>query len=132
MIATERETEAPARAALDRFLTWGPEAQAAAFAEWGTPPPVGHFLVGPALTAGSGRVFFLLWDSFDPPGSRFPYRALLQRRADGTWAIRTIQSQCASCFGTGLVDGESRLCDTCLAEGWGGVAGRETLVPVPV
>ena len=127
---TTTRTEAEAEDALRRFLTWDRERQEAAFTVWGTPPPLGEFVVGPALICGQGRVTFLLWDSVDPPESRFPYRAILVRRPEGTWAIRTIQSQCTACLGTGLVEADSELCDSCNAEGWGVASGRKRTVVV--
>ena len=123
------DIETEAAQALQRFLTWPEPARDAAFMVWGTPAPVGHFVVGPSLAHSRDRVTFLLWDSVDPPGARFPYRAMLTR-AEGTWAIRTIQSQCTACFGTGLVEADSECCGSCQAEGWGVSSGRKRPVVV--
>ena len=130
MIATSARVEVEAGEALARFFAWDEARQLAAFRVWGTPPPIGDFVLGPPLVHSPSRVTFLLWDSDDPPGSRFPYRAMLVRQDHRGWAIRTIQSQCASCFGAGVVDAESRLCDTCQAEGWGVASGRKRLVDI--
>ena len=119
-----------ARDALSQFLAWEDDRRAAAFAIWGTPAPVGRFVIGPPLVHSRERVTFLLWDSADPPEARFPYRAMLLRRRDGQWAIRSIQSQCTACFGTGLVEADSQLCDSCQAEGWGVSNGRKRPVVV--
>ncbi|MFN0146639.1 MAG: hypothetical protein ACKVT1_09020 [Dehalococcoidia bacterium] len=93
--------------------------------QW-TAPPLGHFVIGPGLLVGS-RATFLLYDSADSPGYGLPYRAIVEGAslpAEGgngrrRWEVSAVESMCPSCFGTGVLTGEGRLCDTCGATGWG-------------
>jgi hypothetical protein len=93
-------------------------------AESWTPGPAGAFVVGPGLVAKSPlasrlTATFLLFDSADSPGFGLPYRADLVSFGGAGWQLESIESMCVSCFGTGVLEGESRLCDTCGAVGWG-------------
>ena len=90
-----------------------------------TPNPVGNFVVGPGLlveqpsSPGFWRIeaSFVLWDSADSPGFRMPYRARVVEEA--FWRVESIESQCPSCLGTGILEYDERPCDTCGAVGWG-------------
>jgi hypothetical protein len=43
--------------------------------------------------------------------------AVLRQDPSGAWKLVSFKFQCASCFGSGVLDGEP--CDTCGASGWG-------------
>ena len=87
----------------------------------------GTFVVGAGVLT-IAEATFLLWDPDERPESGFPYRArmsmayLFRDNDDAPptrWSMDAIESMCPSCFGTGMLDGEQRPCDTCGAIGWG-------------
>ncbi len=108
---------------------------------WGTPPPIGNFLVGEGVILsgendiGTRRLVSRLlphapesdhsddrsahqallnvWDSAN---YSMLFRALMSSSPDG-WAIDWLVAQCASCFGTGIAD--QAKCGTCGGAGWG-------------
>ena len=97
-----------------------------------TASPLGDFVIGRGLLEaesefGFQAARFLLRDSADSPGYGLPYRALLVRDLDVVtgrgiqqlWGLRSLESQCPSCFGTGVLEFEERPCDTCGGVGWG-------------
>jgi hypothetical protein len=136
-------TEVAAREALVDFLArTGEDKLVKALAAWGTAPPRGEFdvLDGIAIPrqqilpaadlaadeearelAGQELVaaIFVLRDTADAPGTGLLYRAILTRDEGGRWHLVRLQSQCTSCFGTGVIEDEMRPCDTCGGEGWG-------------
>jgi hypothetical protein len=89
---------------------------------WGCAVPEGKLgIVGGLICAsapqdGDVAAVLLLRDS----GSSlaWPYRAKLVRVPGSGWALTSIQHQCPSCFGLGLLEDEQP-CATCEFEGWG-------------
>jgi hypothetical protein len=116
------ESLAAAQQALTRVLSDPEELAALDF-----PPPLGRFILGPGLLSQHGSRLtadFVLWDSADSPGRGMPYRTrvrLVHGHTPGSdyWHVQYIESMCPSCFGTGFLEGDRRLCDTCGAVGWG-------------
>lgn len=114
----ELDDLAEARRSLQRILRGkGNDLLASALRRWATAPPFGEFVVGSGLTAADTAVF-VVWESAESPRANWPYLARLMR-AGGGWSLVSLLSQCPSCFGSGLLDPDSRPCDTCLARGWG-------------
>lgn len=72
------------------------------------------------------QAVFTLRDSADPKDT-VPYRAVMVSDPPGhktdrvRWLLISIESQCLSCFGAGVVEREQRPCDTCGAVGWGDI-----------
>lgn len=157
MIAVqEKRAEALAQARRALIEVLDPEAERRrrllqAMQRWGVAPPTGEFeIVDGVVNDRTDHATFLLEDSGDPVGSRWPYKAFL-RRLDGKrrrrwvvhkttgqivrstysneafwvglthgWGVTSIVAQCASCFGSGVLEGyESGLCRTCAGQGWG-------------
>lgn len=102
-----------------------------AFLAWCTPPPTGHFILGPGRLVPSWGdadlgAAFVVWDSAEPEGSRWPYQAYLAHRTDAGWSVNWVLAQCASCFGVGLTeDSGTEICGTCGGSGWGVLGSRE-------
>lgn len=62
---------------------------------------------------------FVVSEAADPESLSL---AVLRRDSSARWKLVSFKFQCASCFGTGVLDGEP--CDTCGASGWGLQAGQ--------
>ena len=125
-VANERELRAARIELHDVVRADGPELQAI-LERSHTAGLRGTFVVGAGLLTTAGATF-LLWDSEERPDSGFPFRARMSQGGEfrhagdsspDWWSIDALESMCPSCFGTGMLDGEQRPCDTCGAIGWG-------------
>ena len=112
------------QAEVHRFLDQTDESELVALLrEWGGSAPFGSFVIGPTDSIEDGAATVTLWDSDDPVDSRWPFRARLRRNEDGVWRLQDIRAQCASCFGSGVVE-HGCLCETCDGSGWGVLTDR--------
>lgn len=55
-----------------------------------------------------------------------PTLAVLREGAGGDYEVVSVDAQCPSCFGVGILPDDVSICDTCGGSGWG-VAGCETI-----
>lgn len=93
--------------------------------------PRGSFEVLDGVVCGEAVATFLVIDTASAPVSPELYLAILRQRpgraAGMRWQLDSLQANCPSCLGTGLVSGDSKICRTCGGGGWG--VGDEPQVP---
>ncbi len=84
--------------------------------------PRGRFVVRDVVIARAGdraEATVLLNDSVETGRDGYPFVARFFKHGGGRWRLLTVDALCPSCFGSGLIDGNSRICDTCAGTGWG-------------
>jgi hypothetical protein len=87
-----------------------------------TTRPRGHFIVQDQVVVDLGgwsEATVLLRDSADAGPEGYPFVARFIREPGRQWRLIALDPMCPSCFGSGLIDANTRLCDTCGGTGWG-------------
>ncbi len=87
-----------------------------------TSRPGGQFVVRDVVVARAGdyaEATVLLNDSGDIAGDAYPYIARFIETPGRGWTLIALDALCPSCGGSGLIDRNSRICDTCAGTGWG-------------
>ena len=84
--------------------------------------PRGRFVVRDVVVARAGdwaEATVLLHDSRDSAAHAYPYIAKFIEKPGRGWVLMALDALCPSCGGSGLIDQNSRICDTCAGTGWG-------------
>ena len=87
-----------------------------------TTRPSGRFVVQDVVVAradGWAEAPVLLRDSADAATDPYPFVARFVQAPGQRWRLATVDPLCPSCFGSGLIDSNRRLCGTCGGTGWG-------------